>query len=197
MMPKKWHIKKFIEYNNNSINIMMVETEGFCEAVEKAESKFGKHEEAEKISTIFGFINLTLIDILTLWNMFMLAKNDNEKKLISKTACHHMYEFIKDGEKIFGVELKTYNQIFKNADIENEINELRRLFNSVKKRNETFLKEVRHNVSGHKDRNIRKQFAVIKSIDIEKFDVIFFDFMCIVMPYTDLKKKIKYRKRPI
>jgi|GEM_PF-5171642 hypothetical protein len=65
-----------------------------------------------------------------------------------------------DGGKIFGSQLKKYANILNVLEVEDQIDELRKLFNIIKKRNFDFLKNIRHNVSGHKDRNIRKQLII-------------------------------------
>ena len=105
----------------------------FGEVVDKLENEFGENKEAEEFATLFGFINLSIADIIILFNYYWLAKNDYEKNLICRTASHHMYEFSIDGGKIFGSQLKKYANILNVLEVEDEIDELRKLFNIIKK----------------------------------------------------------------
>lgn len=191
LLPKGYNLNKTIKYNNSSIKILKDEALNFLEAVKLAEEKFGKDERAKEVTTIFSFINLSMIDIITLFNLYLKSNSHEEKHLICRTAALHMYEFLEDGGKIFGTDLKLFSEIHKSKDLDPEIKEIRKIFFKIKKENIELLKAIRNNVSGHKDRDIDTQIEVNNRIDVEKFHLFFFQFLYILFPYSKLKKKLK------
>ncbi|SFT89102.1 hypothetical protein SAMN04489724_2593 [Algoriphagus locisalis] len=191
IVPKSWEIKYIIRNNEKSIKILREEANNLIKAINQLKKIYGKNEETEELASIFAFLNLSMIDIILLFNSYLKSNSVDEKHLICRTAALHMYEFLEDGSKIFGTGLKKLSTILKASDLDADILEIRKLFFSLRKKNIDTLKVIRNNVSGHKERNVRKQITVSESIDINKFDLFFFEFLFILFPYAKLKKKLK------
>jgi hypothetical protein len=184
----KTNVEKAIFDINKSIQILKEEVDMFSQAIEVVEAKYGKSEEAAEISTIFPFLNLSMLDILILSKQYLSTNDKIEQNFICRTAAQHMYEFLEDGSKVLGKQIGFITDKLNNQQIDTKLKELRKSFNELKKELHTPLKRLRHNVSGHKDRDIRNQLAISNSINIDDFQENFFGFMRFFMTLTAFKR---------
>jgi hypothetical protein len=99
-----------------------------------------------------------------------------------------MYEFLEDGSKVLGKEMREAVFILQSETINNELKTLNINFNHLKKALHERLKKVRHNVSAHKDRDIRLQITLGDSIDHEEFHVHFVLFMIFYLCLKDFHR---------
>jgi hypothetical protein len=74
--------------------------------------------------------------------------------------------------------------------VDQKLKELRKMFNDMKERLHDPLKKLRHNVSGHKDRDIKVQISLSKGIDTNNFGEYFFQFMHFFVALTVFKKLV-------
>jgi hypothetical protein len=162
----------------------------FSKAVDLIEEEQGKNDEAAKLSTAFPFLNLSMLDILILNKQYLNTNDAIEKNFICRTSAQHMYEFLEDGAKVLGKEMNFTTQLLNNKQINICLKELRRSFNRIKDELHTPLKKLRHNVSGHKDRDIRNQLQISRSINIEDFQHNFSVFMQLFVQLTKFKRLV-------
>src|SRR5438067_2039986 len=92
-------IQKIIDDIDNSIKTIQEEVNTFSKAIDLVESKYGKNDGAAEISTIFPFLNLSMLDILILHKQYLRTDDRIEKNFICRTAALHMYEFLEDSSK--------------------------------------------------------------------------------------------------
>lgn len=175
------------------------EVEMFSKAIPIIELKYGKHAEAAEISTIFPFLDLSMLDIFILHKQYLSTKDGMEKNFICRTAAHHMYEFLEDCSKVLGNQMNQLIQNLNDDEINFELKALRKSFNELKKELHIPLKKVRHNVSGHKDRDIRNQLKISNAINIIDFQKNFLLFMIFFFELIKFKKNLtdKIEKRQI
>lgn len=171
------NISKILSDINKIILNIKEEVEMFSKAIEHVEAKYGKHNEAAEVSTIFPFLNLSMLDILILHKQYLSTKDSVERNFICRTAAQHMYEFLEDGSKALGKQINYTTDKLNNTQINLELKSLRKSFNELKAELHTPLKELRHNVSGHKDRDIRKQLQISNAINIIDFQKNFILFL--------------------
>ena len=170
-------IPKLITDINTSITKIRAEVILFSEAINFIENKYGKSTEAAELSTIFPFLDLSMVDILILYRQYLTTNNAIEKNFICRSGGHHMYEFLEDASRALGKQLNYTTDRLNNATLNDELKSLRISFYKLKKEFHVQLKELRHNVSGHKDRDIRTQLAISDSINIADFERTFMLFM--------------------
>jgi hypothetical protein len=187
---KEPDIPKILSDIDKTILSLKEEVDTFSKALDLVETKYGKNEEAAEVSTIFPFLNLSMLDILILHKQYLNTKDSIEKNFICRTAAQHMYEFLEDGSKALGKQMNYYTDKLNDTEINLEIKVLRKSFNELKAELHTPLKELRHNVSGHKDRNIRQQLAISNGINIIEFQKNFILFMLFFLKLTLFKKKL-------
>ena len=180
-------ISTIISNINKAILEIKEEVDLFSKAVDQIELKYGKHSEAAEVATIFPFLNLSMLDILVLHKQYLSTTDLIEKNFICRTAAQHMYEFLEDGSKALGKQINFLGKL-NNAQISLELKGLRKSFNELKSELHQPLKKLRHNVSGHKDRDIRNQLALSNSINIIDFQKNFILFMLFFISLTQLKR---------
>lgn len=168
---------KVISDIDKTILFLKEEVDAYSKMVGNLELKYGKHNDATKAITIFPFLDLSMIDILILNKQYANTNDSIEKNFICRTAAQHMYEFLEDGAKALGKELTSLVNILNDTQINLELKELRKSFNKLKDDHHLSLKELRHNVSGHKDRDIIKQLKISNEINFIDFQENFIYFM--------------------
>lgn len=186
----KAEIPKIISDINKAILGIKEEVDLFAKAIDVVEEKYGKHDEAAEISTIFPFLNLSMLDILVLHKQYLSTTDIIERNFVCRTAAQHMYEFLEDGSKALGKQMNYFTDKLNDTEINLELKALRKSFNELKTELHSYLKELRHNVSGHKDRNIRQQLAISKGINIVDFQKNFLLFMLFFIKLTLFKKNL-------
>lgn len=129
-----------------------------------------------------------MLDIFILSKQYLSTSDTIEKNFICRTAAHHMYEFLEDGSKALGKQINFLPEKFNNSEFDLRLKELRKLFNDLKKELHSDLKKLRHNVSGHKDRDIRNQLLISSTINIVDFQKNFFLFMQFFIELNKFKK---------
>ena len=175
---------------NKSILLLKEEVDMFSRAIDVVEAKYGKSNEAAEVSTIFPFLNLSIIDILILSKQYLSTNDAIEKNFICRTTAQHMYEFLEDASKALGKQINLITDELSNEQIDIKLKELRKSFNGLKKDLHEPLKKLRHNVSGHKDRNIRNQLAISNAINIDEFQENFFRFIQFSFTLTAFKRLV-------
>jgi hypothetical protein len=175
---------------SKAVSIIKEEANTFSAAVDVMESKYGKHQEAEEGSTLFAYINLSALDIILIIRLLLRTNDPDEKNFLCRTAAQHMYEFFIKGEKIFGRHIKLYSSGLKREEVDTEVNNIRSAFYRLKDEMVPSLKELRHNVSAHKDRDIRKQLSLINTLSLDEFDLKLQSFMTFYASFVLLKNKM-------
>lgn len=183
-------IPKMLSDINKAIVGIKEEVDLFSKALDLIELKYGKHDEAAEVSTIFPFLNLSMLDILILHKQYVSTNDAVEKNFICRTAAQHMYEFLEDSSKALGKQMNYLIDNLNDLDINLELKELRKSFNELKAELHSPLKKLRHNVSGHKDRDIRNQLAISNTINIIDFQKNFVLFMLFFLTLTQFKKNV-------
>ncbi len=128
IIPKSWNIKSTVTSNEKFIKILREEANDFINAINQVEAIHGENNEAEELISMIAFINLSMIDIILLFNLYIKSNSFEEKHLISRTAALHMYEFLEDGNKIFGKGMIKLASILKAENIKDDILRMRELF---------------------------------------------------------------------
>lgn len=191
------------KYNADQINIPNIladinkailgikeEVDVFSKAVDVVEAKYGKNNEASEVATIFPFLNLSMLDILILHKQYLGTNDPIDKNFVCRTAAQHMYEFLEDGSKALGKQMNYLTDNLNDSQINLELKELRKSFNELKTELHTPLKKLRHNVSGHKDRDIRNQLAILNAINLIDFQRNFLLFMLFFIKLTFFKRHL-------
>lgn len=189
-ITKKPDIPEILSNIDKAILSIKEEVDTFSKALDFVEEKYGKNNEAAEVSTIFPFLNLSMLDILILHKLYLNAKDSIEKNFICRTAAQHMYEFLEDGSKALGKQMNHYTNKLNDTEINLELKAIRKSFNELKTELHIPLKELRHNVSGHKDRNIRQQLEISNGINIIDFQKNFLLFMLFFIKLTLFKKHL-------
>ena len=184
-------IPKLLSDVNALIIKLKEEVDLYSKALEVIEGKYGKIKEASEIATVFPFLDLSFLDILILHKLYINTTDSVEKNFICRTSAQHMYEFLEDGSKVLGKQMDYIIRHLNNTQITNELTALRKAFNKLKKELHTPLKELRHNVSGHKDRDIQKQLLISNTIDLIDFQRNFILFMLFFVQLTKFKKLVQ------
>ena len=193
------NIPKILADIETTILGLKEEVDLFSKAIDVVEQQYGKHHEAAEVSTIFPFLNLSMIDIFILHKQYLNTKDIIEKNFICRTAAQHMYEFLEDCSKALGKQIGHLIGKLNDPEINVELKALRKTFNELKTELHSPLKKLRHNVSGHKDRDIRNQLAISNAINIIDFQKNFILFMLFFMTLTQFKKNLinKLEKRKL
>ena len=153
-------------------------------------------EKANNISFHFAstplLIRLALLDLCTLFKLFLLNESDTEKNVLIRLISGQLYEFSEDVQEIFG---KQYRALLKEFDpSEDLINEFNsnviKKFHSVKNNHSKFLKIIRHNVSHHKDIDALWQYYLINEIDYNWTIKAYSDFVEWYLVYNDFELKL-------
>lgn len=164
------------------------EVANFSKALDDVETKYGKHSEASEVSTIFPFLSLSMLDILILHKQYLRTQDPIEKNFICRTAAQHMYEFLEDASKALGKQINHLTDSLNSVEVNDKLKNLRKSFNELKGELHEPLKKLRHNVSGHKDRDIRSQLLISKEIDLIEFQKNFVLFMLFFLTLTMFKR---------
>lgn len=193
------NIPKVLSDINIGISTLKNEVEAASKALGEIEQQYGKNNEAEVISTGFSFLDLSMIDIFILYRQYLSGKDEIEKNFICRTAAQHMYEFLDDASEVLGKQMSHLIENLNDDEINAELKALRKTFNELKKELQIPLKILRHNVSAHKDRDIRNQLAIINAINIIDFHRNFESLILFFITLTQFKKNIiaKIEKRRI
>ncbi|MEO7293351.1 MAG: hypothetical protein ABIW34_09635 [Ginsengibacter sp.] len=126
-------IPKILSDINNIILGIKEEVELFSKVIDVVELKYGKHNEAAEVSTIFPFLNLSMLDILVLHKQYLNTDDTIERNFICRTAAQHMYEFLEDGSKALGKQMNCFLiDKLNDTEIKLELNALRKSFNDLK-----------------------------------------------------------------
>jgi len=184
------NIPKILSDINKAILGIKEEVDLFSKAIDVVELKYGKHDEAAGVSTIFPFLNLSMLDILVLHKQYLSTNDSIEKNFICRTAAQHMYEFLEDSSKALGKQMNYLIGKLNDTEIDLELKALRKSFNELKAELHTSLKKLRHNVAGHKDRDIRNQLAISNAINIVDFQKNFILFMLFFITLTQFKRHV-------
>lgn len=162
----------------------------YSSALEGVENEYGPNKYSAEEATIFPFLYLSIIDILTLMKLYLKTNNTEERIFICKTAGLHLYEFTEDAPKAFGKQIGLIIESLKDPDLKKELYNLRKSLHSLKKDLHEFLKIIRNNVSGHKDRDIRKQLKISASISLNEFENYFTRFVNLFSLIFQLNKSV-------
>jgi hypothetical protein len=172
---------------NQAIKKITEEVDVFCESLEVTEAEYGKNDEAAKIATIFPFLDLSMLDIIILCRQYLSTEDKLEQNFICRTSAQHMYEFLEDGTEVFGKQIKSLVDTLNDVNLNALLKDLRIQFRSLWSKYHGTLKELRHNVSGHKDRDVRVQLKISKSIDVKQFQQLLLDFVGFFSSVTQFK----------
>ena len=183
-------IPKLLIEIDGIISTIKEEVDLYSKVLNLVEDKYGKHNEAAELATIFPFLNLSMLDIMILHKQYLSTTNKIEKNFICRTAAHHMYEFLEDAAGVLGKQMNFTVDRLNNTFIDAEVKSLRKSFNELKAELHTPLKKLRHNVSGHKDRDIRNQIEISNAINLVEFQKNFVLFMLFFARFTLFKNSI-------
>ena len=132
-----------------------------------------------------------MTDILILNKQFIQQQMIPLKKILFvELQLHHMYEFLEDASKALGKQISFIIDSLNNLHLTEYLKAVRKSFNKLKKEYHEPLKLLRHNVSGHKDRDIRNQVAISKDINLVEFQKNFVLFLLFFIELTIFKRAI-------
>lgn len=94
--------------------------------------------------------------------------NKSESRYFARVVATTSYEILKDLNQVMGKELRNFVIEKKGEDFLNEINLTVSKLNVLKKANQNMLKEIRHNLFGHKMDNGLHQAEKIWGLDVQK-----------------------------
>jgi len=149
-------------------------------------AKQKKSSENVILWNIYGFFNMLQYYLTSVGYSLVFEDKPWQKVYIARQVTLIMYEAFKDLPEILG---KYYKQIFDGVEIAKPYLETltvyKKEFESLKNENNVYLREIRMNVSAHRDQDIDTQLEVIRNIDPYRVIRIMFDFEKILRKITD------------
>jgi len=138
------------------------------------------------IWNIFGFLNILEYDLTSVGYNLVFENKRWQKIYYARQVTLVMYEAFNDLPEILGKNYKTIFDGIENAKpYIDTLKGYKKDFELLKNTNFEYLKEIRMNVSAHRDQDIDKQLEVIRTIDPYKVIRIMFDFEKILRKITD------------
>lgn len=186
----KKNIRQMLAIIKKTITDMRAEANTFVAALNAFEVTHGKYPLVAEIATIFPYIELSIIDILILHRLYLINEDPMVRNFICRTAAQHMYEFLEDFGGVLGKQMNLLLNNHKTDQVVKKQIELRESFNKLKKELHKPLKEIRNNISAHKDRDIRKQIAQSDQIELVDFHLKFIKFMLFFIVYRQFKNLV-------
>jgi quinol monooxygenase YgiN len=159
-------------------------------AIEVEFEKTEMHEQISHFLNVPLLLRLSILDLAILFNYFLKADNLTEKKLFARLISSQLYEYIQDNPEILGKKYRDFISKLNDPELMSELNELSKEFNSHKKKHEKFLKEIRNNISSHKDINGILQAKLIQNLDINDVSIAFLEITKSFAKYYKFEKKV-------
>ena len=180
---------KMVKVMNGYIAVLGTNVLVMLQAIDDVEARKGSHEDFFQHITVFMQIRFAMIDIMELYKIYFNCSDFWERNLLMRTAAIHAYEFFQNTGKLIGYTMNKHIEKIKDPLIEQSLKNLRIQFNSLKKKFESRMHEIRNAVSAHKDRNIRAQLEVINSIDDSEFDIFMVWFQLFTAQFVLFEKE--------
>jgi hypothetical protein len=125
-----------------------------------------------------------MLDITILFKQVFKAEAEVEQNLYARLLCGQLFEFAEDVPEMLGKNFRnTISKIPQHEVLMSELNRLMKEFHSKKVKFSSVIKNVRHNVSSHKDIDGLKQIYFIQELD---FQTIIYAFLEINNWYCEL-----------
>jgi hypothetical protein len=138
------------------------------------------------IWNLFGFLNILEYDLTSVGYNLVFENKPWQKVYYARQVSLIIYEAFIDIPQVLG---KNYKQIFKGFDNAQPyidvLNGYKKELEALNKQNIKYLKDIRMNVSAHRDQDIDNQLEVIGAIDPYKIIKIMYEFEKVLRRITD------------
>lgn len=171
-----------------TIKYLQEEIALYVDAIDYAEKTHGKNEHAYKMVTSLHFILLSFCDIMIVIKyLSMNSLDEHEKNYFARSFALLCYEFLMDSGVIFSKELQPQVDKLNNKVVSNHFVIVWSMYKSLNK-NVKFLKTIRHEIIGHKKRNIVEQHIQISSLDVKQIEGLSMQFFLFIYHMLKFKK---------
>lgn len=160
----KAEIKKNCETLTGMCEALVKNTEEFLQAVTFVRDKNGYDEKFYHQVTCIVFLKYSIRDIFLLYKLLYATEDDAEKNVLARTLATHIAGLIKDMDGIQGKQMTELIKPILDEDLTQMLSTIRNLHKLIKRKYDE-MNTIRNFVSAHKDRDIRKQLEIMKSID--------------------------------
>jgi hypothetical protein len=135
-------------------------------SISKAQNRWPENKEGYFVSNVPLRLRLAIVDMSILFINILTSPLETSKNLNARLVCTQLYEFLEDVPKMFGKRYrKQFSQLPNPYKIDDQINMMMTSFNDTKLKYLSYLKQVRNNVSSHRDEDGMLQVAIIESIE--------------------------------
>lgn len=178
----------YLSLHQKNLKVVSEEITNCLNVVEVSNKKYGNNEKHIKSRekylahfSLFVYMKLLYVDISVLYNAYCKSDDVTEKQVLAKSIALNLYVVFSDvpeflGKKMNRVVEERANQNRLSEDqkisLEEDLKSIRAFLNSAKELSFGYLREIRNNVTAHKDKNVIQQITVLKKIDHFKIEVL-------------------------
>ncbi len=159
-----------VEFMNRLITILDEEINNIYEAYNLMSEKYNIYNLPFILNSVL-FFKTNIKDIVLATKQMISEKDELQKNLNARTVALHLYDFLDYTKDFLGPNMRKELEVLPDSDFHiQELNKLKKYYQTIKESIFQELRDIRHSVIAHKDKNSIELHKKIKEINPDKIN---------------------------